>query len=262
MDDYKLFKALIYKKTGIDLSAYKEKQMKRRIEALAARRGFNKLADYFKGLDKDHRLYDEFLNYITINVSEFFRNPSQWDVLRKEVVPLLLGSKKNIKVWSCACSTGEEPYSLVMLLSEFLKLEEINVLATDIDEGAIEKAKTGVYRENSLKNLPLGYKDKFFSRIGSNYRISDTVRKRVKFRKLNLLKDGFPTQCDLIVCRNVLIYFTEQAKQQLYQNLGDALSDGGVLFVGSTEQIVLPQKHNFIPMKVFFYKKAIKCSQS
>jgi chemotaxis protein methyltransferase CheR len=255
MNDYELFKTLIYKKSGIDLSAYKEKQMKRRIEALATRRGFNKLADYYRGLDREHRLYDEFLNYITINVSEFFRNPSQWDVLRKEVIPFLLGSKKSIKVWSCACSTGEEPYSLVMAFSEFLRLDEIRVLATDIDEGAIAKARIGVYRENSLKNLPPGLKAKFFSRSGSDYRIADAVKERVDFRRLNLLEDNFPAQCDLIVCRNVLIYFTEDAKQQLYRKFGSALSEDGVLFVGSTEQIILPQKYNFTPMRVFFYKK-------
>lgn len=261
MKDYDLFKALILKKTGIDLSLYKEKQMKRRIKALAARKGFNKLTDYYRGIDKERQLHDEFLNYITINVSEFFRNPTQWDVLQREIVPLLIENKKNkgnIRVWSCACSTGEEPYTLVMLFSQFPELEGMRVFATDIDEGAMEKAKAGVYKENSLKNLTAEQKKEFFQRNGNDYKINDAVKEKVDFKKLDLLRDNFPSQCDLVVCRNVLIYFTEQAKQLIYRKLGNILTDNGVLFVGSTEQIIMPQKYNFTPMKVFFYMKSKK----
>ncbi len=258
MGDYDLFKALILKKTGIDLSLYKEKQMKRRIKALATRKGFNKLTDYYRGIDKDQQLHDEFLNYITINVSEFFRNPKQWDVLQKEIVPLLIENIKaqgSIRVWSCACSTGEEPYSLVMLFSQYPKLEGVRVFATDIDEGAIEKAKVGVYKENSLKNLTAEQKKKFFQRCNNGYKIDDTIKRKVDFKRLDLLRDDFPNRCDLILCRNVLIYFTEQAKQLIYQKLSKILTDNGVLFVGSTEQIIMPQKYNLTPMKVFFYMK-------
>lgn len=254
MEDYDLFKNLILKKAGIDLSAYKEKQMKRRIKALASRRGFHRLTDYYKGLDKDYHLYNEFLDYITINVSEFFRNPNQWNVLYKEVLPSLLEDKNNIKIWSCACSTGEEPYSLVMLLTKFPEFEGVRVLATDIDEGAIIKAKAGIYKENGLKNLSAELKRKFFDRYGDDYRISESIKERVDFGKLNLLEDNFPSKCDLILCRNVLIYFTEQAKQKIYGKLNGSLSRDGILFVGSTEQIIMPQKFNFTPMKVFFYK--------
>ena len=255
MDDYSLFTQLVYKKSGIDLSAYKEKQMKRRIGSLAARRGFSKLTDYFECLDRDERLYYEFINYITINVSEFFRNPSQWRVLKQEIIPALLGEKKTLKIWSCACSTGEEPYSLVMLLTDFLRLEEIRVLATDIDEEAMRKAREGVYSENSLKNLPPELVNRFFDFSAGKYRISDQVKRRVEFKKLDLLKDPFPSLCDLIVCRNVLIYFTEHAKQKLYSKFSSALAESGVLFVGSTEQIVHPQMYNLKPIRAFFYHK-------
>src|SRR5690554_4354319 len=105
MDDYSIFKSLVLKKTGINLSNYKEKQMKRRIMALASRRGFESLADYFARMDKDFNLLNEFINYITINVSEFFRNPSQWKTLRKVIVPELLEGDRELKIWSCACST-------------------------------------------------------------------------------------------------------------------------------------------------------------
>jgi chemotaxis protein methyltransferase CheR len=255
MDDYCLFKSLVYKKSGIDLSAYKEKQMKRRIESLASRRGFPRLLDYFTGLDRDERLYDEFINYITINVSEFFRNPGQWEVLKKEIIPTLLSKKKDLKIWSCACSTGEEPYSLVMMLSGLTDIKDIKVLATDIDEGAIQKAKAGVYRESSLKNIPPDLIKKYFYCNTNGYSISDVVKERVEFRKLNLLSDSFPAMCDLIVCRNVLIYFTEQAKQHLYKKFAGSLSPEGILFVGSTEQIVQPHMFNLAPVKAFFYHK-------
>ena len=255
MDDYGLFIKLIYNKSGIDLSAYKEKQMKRRIGSLAARRGFSKLTDYFACLDRDEKLYFEFINYITINVSEFFRNPGQWEVLKREIIPALLKEKKALKIWSCACSTGEEPYSLVMLLSDFLRLEEIKVLATDIDEEAMRKAREGVYSENSLKSMPPELVNRFFDYSDGKYRISDQVKRRVEFKKLDLLRDPFPSLCDLIVCRNVLIYFTEQAKQQLYGKFSSALAKSGVLFVGSTEQIVQPHIYNLKPIRAFFYHK-------
>ena len=258
MEDYGLFKDLIYKKSGVDLSAYKEKQMKRRIETLAARRGFSKLIDYFACLNKDDRLYSEFIDFITINVSEFFRNPGQWDVLKNEIIPDLLKGKRSLKVWSCACSTGEEPYSMVMLLNSFMRPEDIKVLATDIDEGAMEKAKEGIYKESSLKNMPPGLIKRYFTFAEDRYRISDEIKKRVVFKKLDLLKDKFPSFCDLILCRNVLIYFTEQTKQQLYVKFSGALDHQGVLFVGSTEQIVQPQIYNFLPIRAFFYRKVIK----
>jgi chemotaxis protein methyltransferase CheR len=255
MDDYSMFKNLVFKKTGIDLSSYKEKQMKRRIEALASRRGFSNLANYFHRLDEDTILLNEFVNYITINVSEFFRNPAQWQTLREVIMPMLLGNNKELKIWSSACSTGEEPYSLVMMLSEIMAPEKIKVIATDIDMGAIEKAKIGVYKENSLKNLSQQYVKKFFVKVPDGYRISEDVKRRVDFGRLDLLKDSFPSGCHLVLCRNVLIYFTDQAKQQIYNKFGRSLVSKGILFVGSTEQIVVPGKYGFVSLKPFFYCK-------
>lgn len=255
MEDYQKFKSLIYKKTGIDLSLYKEKQMKRRIGSLAKRNNFNSFQEYYYAMSQNERLFNEFINYITINVSEFYRNPGQWDVLEKEIIPHLMSSKKNLKIWSAACSTGEEPYSMVMLLTRFLPLDHIKVFATDIDRGAIEKAKLGLYKEKSLENLPEDFKKRYFVKDGNFYRISDDVKKRVEFGYLNLLSDKFPDNCDLILCRNVLIYFTEEAKDSVYRKFYHSLNRNGVLFVGSTEQIILPQKYNMVPVKTFFYRK-------
>lgn len=255
MDDYNVFKELIYKKTGIDLSSYKEKQMKRRIQSLASRNNFQTFTDYYNGIAKDEKLFNEFINYITINVSEFYRNPGQWKVLEDEILPDLLKRGQPLKIWSSACSTGEEPYSLVMLLSKYMSMDRIKILATDIDGGALAKAKTGIYREKSLQNLPPEFVSKFFRKINIDYEIIQEVKNRVEFGYLDLLRDRFPSNCDLILCRNVLIYFTEEAKQQLYIKFYDALGKGGILFVGSTEQIILSQRYNLSPVKTFFYKK-------
>ncbi len=256
MAKYEAFKKDINNLINIDLNYYKEKQMKRRIESLLTRNNFKDFDDYYIGLKTDKQLLDQFINYLTINVSEFYRNPSQWDVLEKDIIPSLMASnKRGLKIWSAACSTGEEPYSLVMLLSNFFPLRDIKILATDIDDEAMNKAQLGLYNEKSLENLPRGFKEKYFTKIQNSYKISDDIKKCVEFKKMDLLKDRFQSNIDLITCRNVMIYFTEEAKELLYSKFYNSLNDDGVLFVGSTEQIIMPEKHKLKPVRTFFYKK-------
>ena len=255
MDKYESFKSKIYSLTGINLSLYKEKQMKRRITSLASRNGYQDFDKYYDAINKDKDMFDEFINYLTINVSEFYRNPAQWNTLEKDLLPKLVKDNRKLTVWSSASSTGEEPYSLVMLLSKYYKMNEIKVIATDIDKGAIAKAKMGMYSEKSLKNLPDEFKTKFFDKIGDSFKITDEVKKCVEFKQMNLLEDRYPSNCNLILCRNVLIYFTEEAKDYVYKNFYKALSDDGLLFVGSTEQIIMPERYNLRSSKMFFYEK-------
>ncbi|SKC73007.1 CheR family methyltransferase [Maledivibacter halophilus] len=257
MVGYEDFKVKILRKTGINLSYYKERQMKRRIESLIKRNNYNAYEDYYNAMTKDKKLYNEFINYLTINVSEFFRNPNQWKVLKEEIIPRLLNDNRNrkLKVWSAACSTGEEPYTIVMTLSEFFDLKDIEVIATDLDEEAINKAKVGLYSSKSIQNSPEKFKKKYFIKTGNSYKISEEIKKCVKFKKHDLLKDSYPSNCDLIICRNVLIYFTEEAKGEIYTKFNGALKNNGVLFVGSTEQIILPNRYKFNPIKTFFYEK-------
>ena len=122
---YEDFKKEIYHMSGIDLNCYKERQMKRRIDALIKKNNYNDYHSYVLALKDNKELYNEFINYLTINVSQFFRNPSQWEVLEKEIIPYLLKSSSDLKIWSAACSTGDEPYSLVMLLSKFIPLSKL-----------------------------------------------------------------------------------------------------------------------------------------
>ena len=205
-DSYEQFKEKILRKTGINLTLYKEAQMKRRISSLASRNGFNDLLEYFKFIDNDKEKFNEFINFMTINVSEFFRNPEQWKIVETKLFPAFLSKNKDIKVWSAACSTGEEPYTITMILSTLLPLNKITVYATDIDDGAMAKAKAGVYIASSLKNVPTELKNKYFKKNSDgNFELSNEIKSRVQFKKHNLLKDPYIDKCDLIVCRNVMI---------------------------------------------------------
>jgi chemotaxis protein methyltransferase CheR len=257
-DNYETFKEQVFAITKIDLSSYKERQMKRRIDALIAKHRITSYSGFIEAIRKNPVLFEEFVNYLTINVSEFYRNPEQWKLLEQDVLPYLFSRfGNNLKIWSAACSTGDEPYSLVMLLSKFMPLSRIKVIATDIDKQVLEKAKLGLYNIKSLKALPPEFLTKHFREINnSTYQIADSIKACVEFRQHNLLKDEYPGQCDLIVCRNVLIYFTEDAKDTIYKKFNSSLKKDGILFVGSTEQIIQPQNLQFATYKSFFYKKS------
>lgn len=254
--DYEYFKKEILALTSIDLNCYKEKQMKRRIDTLIAKHKIDGYDKYVHGLKTDKVLFEEFVNYITINVSEFYRNPDQWKLMDEQVIPELVKRfGKNLKVWSAACSTGDEPYSLVMALSRHLPLSNIKIYATDLDKQVIAKAKVGLYAEKSIAAVPEDLKKKYFTQVGNSYKISDEIKARVEFKEHNLLKDSYPTDCHLIVCRNVLIYFTEEAKDEVFRKYYKSLASGGVLFIGSTEQIINYKEMGYERKNSFFYQK-------
>jgi chemotaxis protein methyltransferase CheR len=254
--DYEKFKQAIYELTKIDLNAYKEKQMKRRIDTLITKSGSKGYEQYVQILKKDKERFEEFVNYLTINVSEFYRNHDQWELLDKQIIPELVGKfGQNLKIWSAACSTGDEPYSLVMALSRHMPLSKIHIMATDIDKQVIAKAKVGLYSEKSIASVPKDLKDKYFKKIGGSYQISEEIKRQVEFKQHNLLKDPYPTNYHLIVCRNVLIYFTEEAKDEIFQKFSDSLTTGGCLFVGSTEQIINYKDMGFCRKNSFYYGK-------
>lgn len=255
-DSYEVFKADVLQLTKIDLNAYKERQMKRRIDSLITKNHYATYKQYVEALKKDKVLFDEFVNYLTINVSEFYRNPEQWVLLEKQILPELLKKSPTLKIWSAACSTGDEPYSLVMLLSKFMPLSKIKIIATDIDKQVLDKARMGLYNVKSLKSLPDEFLRKYFTKINdTSYQISDEIKRCVELKEHNLLKDPYPDRCDLIVCRNVLIYFTEEAKDGIYKKFNAALKPGCFLFVGSTEQIIQPEKMGYSTYQSFFYQK-------
>ncbi|MBF4500078.1 protein-glutamate O-methyltransferase CheR [Savagea sp. SN6] len=255
MSDYEQFIEKVKRKTRIDLSLYKEAQMKRRLTSLYEKRGYRNFTEYFEAIDRDSALLDEFLDRMTINVSEFYRNAQRWKVLQDKIFPQLLEKNKRLKIWSAACSTGEEPYSLAMVLSNHIPLRDISIQATDLDKGVIEQAKVGLYGARSIKEVPKDIVDRYFIKEGTHYQVVDEIKRTVTFRQHNLLEDRYEPNHDLIVCRNVMIYFTEEAKDQIYHNFSKALKIGGILFVGSTEQIFNPEQYGFEVVDTFFYQK-------
>lgn len=253
--NYEGFKAQTLLLTGIDLNCYKENQMKRRIDALIKKNQCAGYQEYVQLLKSDRKVLEDFMTYLTINVTEFFRNPSQWEVLEKHIIPHLTQKKRHIKIWSAACSTGDEPYSLAMTLSKLMPLSNVQIIATDIDKEVLAKAEQGFYTERTLGNIPSQLKEKFMKKVEGGYQIKDELKSCITFKQHNLLKDPYPSGMDLIVCRNVLIYFTEEAKKNIYLNFNKALVNDGILFVGSTEQIIMCQDYGFEPNKIFFYQK-------
>lgn len=256
-DDYSSFKPLIKRKIGVNLDLYKEAQMKRRLTSLKNQKGHATFKEYFKAMDKDEVLLNEFIDRITINVSEFYRNPKRWEVLHQTILPLLQEQHANetLTIWSAACSTGEEPYSVAMMMDTYYPGVNVRILATDIDEGAIEKAEAGIYQKNALKDLPTLLYKKYFTEKQGLYHIDAKIKKMVSFKKHNLLADTYPKNVHLIICRNVLIYFTDEAKEHIYLNFSSSLRQNGVLFVGSTEQIFNPADYKFSLIETFYYQK-------
>ncbi|MEO3945203.1 protein-glutamate O-methyltransferase CheR [Gorillibacterium sp. CAU 1737] len=253
--DFARFIKSIKELTGIDLTLYKEAQMKRRLTTLRMKLGYASFDAYFAAIAKDKDLLYEFLDRMTINVSEFWRNPNRWVVLKDRFFKELAGGGKKLKVWSAACSTGEEPYTLAMIMNELGLLAGNTILATDLDEGVIAKAKQGIYMDRSIRDVPADFMKRYFRQEAGLYHIVPELFGHVSYKKQDLLADKFDTGFDLIVCRNVMIYFTEEAKDKLYQKFSDALRPGGLLFVGSTEQIFTPSRYKFELADTFFYRK-------
>lgn len=255
--DYSEFIFNVKKLTGIDLAQYKEAQMKRRLTTLRNKNGYSSFAAFFKAMVANKTLFYEFLDRMTINVSEFWRNPNRWETLRDVILPEITKGRPRMKIWSAACSTGEEPYTLAMILNDLGLLQRTYLLATDIDEGALSKAAEGLYLDRSLKDVPPDVAKRYFTSEGMMYRFDSNLKKAVTFKKQNLLLDEFEEDFDLIVCRNVMIYFTEEAKHSLYHRFAKALRPGGILFVGSTEQIFSPGNYGLETAETFFYRKKL-----
>jgi len=231
--------------------------MRRRLTTLRLKHGYETFADYFAAMSKDEKLRSEFLDRMTINVSEFWRNPNRWQLLRERFLPDMLRRAGRLSLWSAACSTGEEPYTLAMILDAHGALDRAAILATDIDEGALAKAQRGAYPERSIRDVPPEFVRKYFTEENGEYRVLERLKRAVTFRKQDLLRDPFGDRYDLIVCRNVLIYFTEDAKRMLYAKFAGALKPGGLLFVGSTEQIIAPGNYGLETADTFFYRRSV-----
>lgn len=253
--DWELFKQKLFAKSTINLNDYKPTQMQRRITNLMTRHGAASYTAFFEMIDRNPQLYKDFIDFLTINVTEFFRTPEKFDELEKKVIPDLLAKSSKLSIWSAGCSIGAEPYSIAMILNELTPGVRHRILATDLDVEILGKAKKGVYTMNELKNMPPARLSKYFRQIDGNYHLNDDIKSRVEFQRHNLLLDKFETGFDMILCRNVVIYFTEEAKDALYRRFFAALKPGGVLFVGGTEAILNFRDMGYQSYIPFFYRK-------
>jgi chemotaxis protein methyltransferase CheR len=257
--EFEAFRHQAFDITGIDLTSYKAPQMHRRLSALLSRLRITSFDEYARLLQADARLRQEFRDYVTINVSEFFRDAERFGDLERSVLPDLLSTRPSLRAWSAGCSIGAEAYSLSILLNELAPGRAHSILATDLDQTILDRARAGVgYLPADIRNVgPLRIQRWFVPTPEGRYSVAPAARALIRFRKHDLLCDPYPYgPFDLIACRNVVIYFTEQAKQRIYQGFVDALGAGGVLFVGGTEAIMRPQMHGLTVLGPGFYRKS------
>jgi chemotaxis protein methyltransferase CheR len=255
---YTQVKASIKRTLNINLENYKDEQMKRRLDSWLVRVHVDTWKDYFSMLSTDAKELERFRNYLTINVTEFFRDPSRWDLLRQDVLPHLINTaaeNREMKIWSAGCSIGTEAYTLAILMQEAAPTQKYSILATDLDRGAMAKARArGPYTQEDIRNLSLAQRKKYITPTAPYYAV-ESLQKNIHFQEQDLFAAHFENGFDLIVCRNVVIYFTAESKDVLYAKFSAALRPGGVLFVGGTEILSGPAQYGLQNFGISFYKK-------
>ena len=194
---------------------------------------------------KDPKLCSEIAEAVTINETSFFRDSHPFESLKKAILPELMkrrGNTKSIRIWCAACSTGQEPYSIVMTCKELAELENWNlsILATDICEEVLDKSKQGIYSQLEVnRGLPAKKLVMNFDRKGRNWQVKSELRKKIRFQRLNLMQPlPMMGQFDIIFIRNVLIYFDKTSRQQILQKISKQLMPDGYLFIGSAETLI------------------------
>lgn len=253
--DLTYFEQWVLKEYNIDLSAYKSNQLHRRILSLMSRVGANSVEEYITLLKKEPAQKQKFLDFITINVSEFFRNPEIFEELKEKLKNELLLTNKSLKIWSAACSIGAEPYSIAMILNSLSGNYSHNILATDIDNTILERAKKGEYTISEIKNIKKEYMDKCISIKDDKYTVDIKIRNMVNFKRHDLILQNYDVGFNLIVCRNVVIYFNQDIKDKIYKKFSQSLVKGGLLFVGATESIYNYKEYGFEKASTFIYRK-------
>jgi chemotaxis protein methyltransferase CheR len=260
--DWDVFKNKVALATGARLDDYKPEQMRRRIATLAQRAGMTSFTAYYSLMARDPKEMSVFLERMTINVSELFRNPERFDELRDMIGKAFVSNKLAItrpliSVWSAGCSYGAEVFSLAILFDE-LKLGHVaRFTATDIDKNILERARLGRFHQTEMQNLSPERRNAYFRQTNEEeYIVVDKLRERIEFAEQDLLAGPYPKEAyDLIACRNVVIYFTDEAKRRVYEGLYSALKPGGILFIGSTERITDHRSFGFDLIMPFFYRK-------
>lgn len=250
MDDKQLIQLLtvVHDKKGFDFTQYKEATITRRINSRLQRLGLDSYDDYIKIIESDPVELNELVSALSINVTDFFRNPESFEAIEKIVIPRVIYSKKEhqhkiIRVWSCGCSTGDEPYSLAMLLLEKLGPAKDNfilkIIGTDIDEDALKQAKDMVYSKSKLKVFEPGMLKKYFDQIDDDsFKLKNILKNSVQFKHQDVNRGDPVRHCDIILCRNLLIYFNKELQEETLLKFYECLEPGGFLVLGMVESLV------------------------
>ncbi|MGI6649849.1 MAG: CheR family methyltransferase [Bacillota bacterium] len=253
--DFNNFKDNIARQFGLNLQGYKEQQLKRRIDSLMLRLQVDDYRQYFQMLVRNEELWHGFLDKITINVSEFFRNPEIFALLEKEILPKILAAGSYLKIWSAACSNGSEPYSVAIILAEIAPATRYQLDASDIDAKILAQARQGKYPPQVLKNVSESRLTRYFTSQNGFYFLKEQIKRKVSFKHHDLLTETYGTGYDLIICRNVTIYFTREMQLKLYRQFHRSLKSGGVLFIGATESILSYRELGYEKIYPWFYRK-------
>ncbi|MDR1452260.1 MAG: protein-glutamate O-methyltransferase CheR [Helicobacteraceae bacterium] len=267
-EEFKLFQDYVYKNVGISLADHKITLVQGRLSKRLRALGLNSYQEYYDYMIADRSGEEEYhlISAISTNVTQFFRESSQWDFLKEEL-PNILSKKedKRLRIWSAACSSGEEPYSLSMFLHSNMRDSaqwDISILATDISRRVLSKAEKGVYEEKDMQGVQRNALSLYFTieknEAGDNiYRVTDQIKKPITFKMFNLVYDSFSayaSRFDVIFCRNVMIYFDAETQRRLISHYHKALLDNGLLFVGHSESLTR-NKEEFKLIKPSIYRK-------
>ncbi|NOZ28597.1 MAG: protein-glutamate O-methyltransferase CheR [Chloroflexi bacterium] len=255
--DYRLVYRKIKRLTGIDLSYYKGRQVQRRLEAYLRRSGAANWREYLHRLEQDPQEVKALRDYLTINVSCFFRDPHKFQYLREKILPELVRPGGKLHMWSAGCSYGAEAYTLA-ILGDLTRARWFQVWATDVDRGALTRARAGgPYTDEDVKYVAPDLLKRYFDRRDDGFYVKRTLRRHVVFEEHNLLEDQVTREFDLVLCRNVIIYFSDEAKRKVLTRLVGALRPDGVLFIGGTEVIstALARELGLQSAGISFYRK-------
>lgn len=253
--DYEYFKKKIKDRVGLDLGSYKEQQMKRRIHQLMQRYGTEDYSAFLGLLDREPAILHHFTDYLTINTSQFFRDSHIYQAIESTLLPALLRKGDQLKIWSAGCSIGAEPYSLAILLLEMVPGGSWRILATDFDVNILAKAREGRFHNNLLSLVPERLKRRYFTERDGHFYLSEQVKKCVTFRQQNLLTDCYEPGCQLILCRNVFIYFTADAQELLISSFAQSLKQEGYFVIGCSEMISNPERFGLQKVQPAIYRK-------
>lgn len=254
-DDYEVFCEGVRGLCQVDLGQYKRGQMERRIRSFAHRRGSDGLHEYLTVLRREPSELEDFLDRMTINVSQLWRNPEQWALIGDSILPELASGGRGITAWSAGCSYGAEAYTLAALCRE--NSARATIRGTDIDRRMVERARQGRFSDEDARTAPRGLLERHFARVEGGWRARIDLQAMCRFEVGDLLRMSVPAgRLDLVLCRNTVIYFTDEVRNALHGRLARALRPGGYLIIGSTERVQDPREVDLTPTHPFVYRKA------